>query len=268
MSGDQSIDNDFERKCVEWKKSESKVDFEKINQQIVKWTLDQPGVQEKKVIPEHFDRSSVKSLSKDTFKTKNNKYKYAESASTKFTDTYLKEETPSDLVCRYTSLFLMACKAKKWKIVMAHLKQNPARYPSLFKNTEKKHPLYHQDDHGTNSLLLALQSEQLEICQMMIEIIDAYTLKSVALSPNKTVLKYVTDSMSGSNIQKILIDCIESKIGKNKNNKRKNKKVKRNGSSCGFRFETLDPINWKCIQCDTRVKTNGDMICNNNHYQK
>ena len=27
---DQSIDNDFERKCVEWKKSESKVDLEKI----------------------------------------------------------------------------------------------------------------------------------------------------------------------------------------------------------------------------------------------
>ena len=151
---------------------------------------------------------------------------------------------------------------------MALLKLDPEKYPSLLKNCKKKHPLYHQDDHGTNSLLLALQSEQLEICQMMIEIIDVYTLKSVSLSSNKTLLNYVTDSMSGSNIQKILIECIEAKIGKKKNKKGKNKKVKRNGSSCGFRFETLDPINWKCIQCDTKVKTNGDMISNNNHYQK
>lgn len=276
LSGlDESIDNDFITKCVEWKNVQSTKDLEQTIIKVEKWTLDQPDVQKKKRIKEHFDRSSVKSLSKETFKTKINKYKYAPSASTKFTDTYLEEETPSDLICRNTTLFLMACKANKWNIVMALLKLDPQKYPSLLQNSGKmqsRHPLYHQDDHCTNPLLLALQSEQIEICQIMIEIIDAHTLKTCTIYKDKTILKYVTEEMSGSNSQKLLIECIEAKIGKKKKKKAQNKRVKMKGSSCGFMFQSLDPTNWKCIQCDARVKTRGNddiiFISDNNHYQR
>ena len=263
---DESIDNDFERKCAEWKNDQSKEDPNE-------WILDQPepDVQKKKVIPEHFDRSSVESLSKETFKTKKNKYKYAESASTKFTDTYLEEETPSDLVCRNTTLILMACKANKWNIVTALLKLDPEKYPPfLEKNGKNIHLLYHKDGHGTNALLLALQSEQIGVCQIMIEKIDAETLKKEVVTDKMTALKYVTEEMTGNNSQKLLIDCIEAKIGKKKNKKNHGKNVKKQGSSCGFMFQSLDPVNWKCIECNVFVRTNGDgeISSNNNHYQR
>ena len=284
---DESIDNDFERKCSEWKNDESK---ENSND----WIQDvpRPDVQIKKVIPEHFDRSSVKakSLSKETFKTEENKYKYAESASTKFTDTYLEEETPSDLVCRKTTLFLMACKANKWNIVRALLKLDPEKYPSLFRKSDKEHPLYHVDDHKMNPLFLALKSEQIEICKIMIEKIDTKTLKEKTITEKimiekidaktqkketekknaLTALKYVTEEMMGSNSQKLLIDCIEAKIGKNKNKKNQSKSVKKKGSSCGFMFQSLDPVNWKCMgmKCNVIVRTNadGDISSDKNNY--
>ena len=264
---DESIDNDFERKCSEWKNDQSKEDS-------YDWILDQPkpDVQIKKVIPEHFDSQSVISLSKETFQTKKNKnkYKYAESASTKYTETYLEEETPSDLVCRNTTLFLMACKANKWNIVMALLKLNPEKYPSLFKKCGKKHSLYDLDEHKTNPLILALQSEQIDICKIMIEKVDAETLKKETVTEKKTAMKYVTEEMTGSNSQKLLIDCIEAKIGKNKNKKNQSKSVKKKGSSCGFMFQSLDPVNWKCMKCNVIVRTNADghiSSDNNNHYQ-
>ena len=260
------IHNDFITKCIKWKNDQSK-DLETNNMYI--------DVHKKKVIPEHFDRSSVKSLSKETFKTKNNKYKYAESASTKFTDTYLEEETPSDLICRNTTLFLMACKANKWNIVMALLNLDKKKYPSLLQNIgtiQSRHPLYHLDDHGTNALLLALQSEKIEICQMMIEKIDAHTLRACTILKDKTLLKYVTEEMSGSNSQTLLIESIEAKIGKKKKKKTHNKRGKMKGSSCGFMFQSLDPTNWKCVQCHARVKTSGNddiiFISDNNHYQR
>ena len=74
----------------------------------------------------------------------------------------------------------------------------------------------------------------------------------------------------GNNSQKLLIDCIEAKIGKNRNKKNQSKSVKKKGSSCGFMFQSLDPVNWKCMgmKCNVIVRTNadGDISSDKNNY--
>ena len=102
-----------------------------------------------------------------------------------------------------TTLLLLCCKTKNWNVMKALLELDPEKYPTLFsKDTDKckcksiclcKHHLYFQDDSKANCLHLALEDGQLDICQMIIDKVDVYTLKTCPIDGNKAALKYITE---------------------------------------------------------------------------
>jgi len=148
---------------------------------------------EPEVIPEHFDTESVQSKESKFLVMKNKKTqeaRYSESVTTKSLHT---PDTESFLevnkhFSRNTTLALLCCKTKNWNLMKALLELDPEKYPTLFsKDTEKckckdiclcKHHLYFQDDSKANCLHLALEDGQLDICQMIIDKVDVYTLKT------------------------------------------------------------------------------------------
>ena len=263
--------SDFFEKCQDWNVTEVK----NIQKKILKWTIDQPEIQKRLVNPEHFDNASVISKSNETFKTKKNEYKYAPSASTKFSDTIDMGEAPSKYCCKGTNLLLLASKTKKWNIVKAILSLNPETYSTLFTKGDKKHPLLHKDEQGEDCFYLAIQAKNIEIIKLIVDKIDSKSLKSETLVENKTTFKLLSAMIeSGNTCLEEILSLLVQKTGlKSSTQKKKktvmqsNQKIKIIGSSLGFSFENIGMSSWKCIDCQLQINVDEDfLIQDNNHY--
>ena len=95
----------------------------------------------------------------------------------------------------------------------------PEKYPSLFQAPEaqKKHRLFHQDESKANCLWLALEDGQFDICQMIIDKVDIFTLKSATISGNRNALKVIEDKIKeGADEFEEMKEALENKIGKKK----------------------------------------------------
>ena len=181
----------------------------------------------KELVPEHFDTSSVKSIQcgeedavETTSNSKNIVKKYEtkgeefeiSSDSTKIMNIPSKLEPPNKYFSQNTTVLLLACKTKCWNVVKAILET----YPLLFykddqiKN-QKKHPLYDNDDSKANCLHLAIEDEQTEIYNMIIERVDKFTLKTSPIADNKPALKFVIEKISKNPNSDRLID-LQKKI--------------------------------------------------------
>ena len=114
--------------------------------------------------------------------SKKNEYKYAPSASTKFTETMDVVNVPSKLCCKGTTLMLMAAKANRWVLVESLLKLNPEKYLKLLvKEENKKHPLLYKDEHGQDCLLLAILAGEINIMKLILDKMDSKSLKSTTI---------------------------------------------------------------------------------------
>ena len=234
---------------------------------------DEPNIDKAFKTYDHSDLVSMKS--NETFRTKINEYKYAPSASTKFTETMDVVNVPSKLCCKGTTLMLMAAKANRWVLVESLLKLDPEKYPKLLvKEENKKHPLLYKDEHGQDCLLLAILAGEIDIIKLILDKIDSKSLKSTAIQDNKTTVKVLEDLIQGghANLEEV-VEYVFQKIGGKKTNKKRKKqdiklqKVKLVGKSCRFSFESFDKKSWKCIECDLQISTDEDLITtDNNHY--
>ena len=111
------------------------------------------------------------------------------------------------------------------------------KFPSLFKKEEKgNHPLYFQDESGTSCLREAIKDGQIDICKMIIDEIDLFTLKQGHVSPNKSALKFIED-IKQNHIKQNQYDnheveqlqrYIENKLGKKESKKERKQKNKKN----------------------------------------
>ena len=226
------------------------------------------------LIPEHLDSQSVaKMTSGETFKTKQNKYKYAPS-STKYADTHGDGQIPSKLISKKTNVFILACRTKQWEIVKAILELDPNKYPMLLEITgiggkqASKHPLYHEDDKGNNGFFLilneicSLEKSKVndlhllkELAKLTISHIDAHTLKTKNIQKGKTPLQFIEEKQNDN------LDVVKSLIEKEINPGYKE------GTSCGFKFSSYDSKIWKCIKCKVEVRTNANLQLEDlNHY--
>ena len=157
------------------------------------------GVSEKKIenatqeaIPEHFDTQSIDTNTSNEFFAKRKNFQYSESISIKVINTPESLQPISKHFSRNTTLLLLASKTKSWNIVRAILQLSPEKYPSLFSKEggiQSKHPLYHQDESKSNCLHLAFEDRQLDLCKLIIGNVDQYTLKTMPVVGQKTVLK-------------------------------------------------------------------------------
>ena len=173
----------------------------------------------KGVIPEHFDNDSVHSTGGETFKTRNNHYKYAESTSTRFEQTSANADEITPHYAKSTTLFILACQNNCWGIVKAMLDLNPERYPRLFQDPEPrsqaKHPLFHESDLRGNCLHYAIEDGQLDICKLIIEKVDASTLRTKTIQNNKTAKFIIQEKIDQGNTDfREIKDLIASKIVK------------------------------------------------------
>ena len=152
--------------------------------------------------------------------TRSHEYKYAESAETKIIQTPINPCLHSRHYARNTTLLLLAAKTKSWSVVKAILQLDPEEYPSLLKEVgnQKKHPLYHQDESKANCFHLAIEDFQIDICQMIITLVDVYTLKTIPISGGQTALKFINQKVREGfdDFEKLQISIIR-KIQKNKN---------------------------------------------------
>ena len=108
LDGDDSEAEDKSNGCI----PELDLPTYSLEKKIGQWTVDnikesEPG---KIVEPEHFDQTSVITDSNETFMTKENKYKFAPSASTRIMETHSTVEAQSKHYARGTTLMLLACK--------------------------------------------------------------------------------------------------------------------------------------------------------------
>ena len=71
------------------------------------------------------------------------------------------------------------------------LELNPESYPTLFTNPVNipVHPLYFQDESKSTCLYLAINDSQIDICKMIIQKVDDYTLREIEVVENLTVLE-------------------------------------------------------------------------------
>ena len=261
---------DVEAKCRDWLSKDLSVVPDGIEDPEIDIKLNKKATN---FVPEHLDSQSVAQMtSGETFVTKKNKYKFAPS-STKYADTYY-EDIPSKLISKQTNLFLMACKAKKWKVVSAILSLDPSRYPMLLKNYGKgKHPLYHEDASGQNGFFLILEElctvkkqEQVEILinisKLMISHISNNILNSKHIQKGQTLMKYIKEK-NHKNLNEI------RKVLEGRLNIQTDYINLTRGISCGFDFQSNDSRIWQCMECSVEVSTNTNLIINdNNHYLK
>ena len=179
--------------------------------------------------PEHFDSQSVAS-SNGVFRAKKNEFMYSESVSTKVISTPKVSLQVNKYFSKNTTLLLLASKTKSWNIVRAILQLDPEKYPTLFQSVGqmKKHPLYFQDDSGANCLHLAIEDEQFDIAKVIIDKVDEFTLKTMAVVKNKPALKFIEEMLKmDQNLEELteIKELIEKRIGK--------KKQKRKGTRDG-----------------------------------
>ena len=164
-------------------------------------------------IPEHFDSESVysKATEGESFRTKNNEYRFAKSDSTKVLKTPQEREEVSSFYSRNTTLLLLAAKTKSWNVVKAILELDPEEFPNYLKArpNNKKHPLYDQDDSKANLLHMAIEDGQVDVCLIIIDIVDVYTLKNVPVKDKKTALALIQEKLvSGFEEWSVLKDKI------------------------------------------------------------
>ena len=246
----------------------------------------QSDIDHKNVIMEHLDKASIASISKETFKTKNNHYKFASSVSTKFTETFVTEE-PSKYYCNETNLLLVACKTKNWNVVEALLNLNPDKYPSLFTKGTKRHPLLYRDEDGQDCLIMAINNDQYELVRMLIDRLDVRTLKSELIYGDKTTLTVMSQKVDQlQNVEdEQLLDQLLKKTGQKR--PEKTEVLYSYGKSCGFTFSTRNMRQWTCegehsdqckgsgtgddTLCGLAVTTSDNdeiMITENDHYSQ
>ena len=116
-----SLDNDESEDENQIKGPAIDLEEDCLESKIGRWTANvepqhQEEIKNKVLRPEHFDKTSVLTKSNETFMTKENKYKYAKSASTRFIETHSIIETPSKHYAKRTTLLLLSCRTEKWKI--------------------------------------------------------------------------------------------------------------------------------------------------------
>ena len=104
-------------------------------------------VRDRIVEPEHFDKTSILTDTDETFMTKENRYKYAPSASTRYVETHTEVETPSKYFAKKTTMLLLACKLRKWPLVESLM------------DTYTPNP-NHKDAEGSNSLHLTIKANK------------------------------------------------------------------------------------------------------------
>ena len=111
---------------------------------------------------------------------KEHKYKYAQSASTRFIETHTTVEAPNKLYAKKTTLLLLCCRTGKWKIAASILNLYPV-------------DVRHKDAKGSNPLHLAIQANKPEISEKIIDMMDPFTLKTDIDVDKNHALKLVTD---------------------------------------------------------------------------
>lgn len=225
------------------------------------------------VEPEHFDKTSILTESKETFMTKENRYKYAPSASTRYVETHSEVESPNKYFAKRTTLLLLACRIKKWSLV-----------ESILDNYTPN--VNHKDAQGSNALHLTIKASNADMCKNMINRMKKNELKSEVDIDGKTALKLMTEMiLNGSAHDEF--DYLEEKIlkitGQKKNPYRKHTpqvvvdKTKEQkfqlyrGQSCGFSFECLKPPVWTCRgnNCGVEVTLEKDLtFADLNHYSR
>ena len=265
LDGDDSEAEDKSNGCI----PELDLPIYSLEKKIGQWTVD--NIKESKlgkiVEPEHFDRTSVITDSNETFMTKENKYKFAASASTRIMETHSTVEAQSKHYARGTTLMLLACKFHRWDVVKSLLNSYII-------------DVNHKDADGSNALHLAIVAGEVEICELMINIIEPKDLKSVVNYENKHALNLVCELMEkwtlNSSAQKI-----ENLIYKRTGQKKKTKKIKVDktktqqlillGQSCGFLFQLVGGV-WICLgeNCTVQVMAPGGKLRaeDGNHYTR
>ena len=179
--------------------------------------------------PEHFDSQSVVS-SNGVLRAKKNEFTYLESISTQVVQTPKVSLQVNKYFSKNTTLFLLASKTKSWNIVKAILQLDPDRFPTMFHSVGqmKKHPLYVQDDSGANCLHLAIEDKQFDIARVIIDKVDEFTLKTMSIVKNKTVLKFIQELERLQLNDEELIEVkefVEERIGKKKQKRKGNSEV-------------------------------------------
>ena len=99
--------------------------------------------------------------------TKENMYKYAKRASTRFKETHSIIEAPNKHYAKRTTLLLLSCRTEKWMITECILDHHSGAIDASQK-----------DARGSNALIMAIEANQPDICRKMINIMDTYWLKT------------------------------------------------------------------------------------------
>ena len=256
------------------------VEEDVLQTKIERWTATaepqhQDEIKPKLLRPEHFDKTSVLTKGNQTFMTKENKYRYAQSASTRYIETHSIIETPNKYYAKKTTLLLLSCRTGKWKIVESLLNE----YPNSL-------DINHKDAKGWNALHLAIEANKADICKKMISSIDTYGLKTEVNIDGKNALKLVTENINKGayfyHFKEVEAQILE-KTGQKTNPHRNQQQVVDKsqtqmlrlcrGFSCGFIFECLELPYWTCLgdNCSVRVSLGEDYALDDNdkhHYHK
>ena len=266
VDGDVS-EGEEDKECL----SDLGLPMDDLEKKIGQWTIEgiletNPG---KIVEPEHFDKTSVITDTDQTFKTKQNRYKIAPSASTRFMETHSTVEAPIKHFAKRTTLLLLACKTKRWDVARI-----------LLENYRLE--VNQRDADGTNSLHLVISAIstdtdkdnfKVDLCRLMIESSKDHDLKSEVNADNQNALmllshqrKLVSNDPNDENKLNDL-NMIEKMIIKKTGQKANVHTAQRTpvdktqvqqlrlefGQSCGYQFQLVDGV-WRCRGPDCQVQ--------------
>ena len=265
----------LDEKALNYGTSSNEVDFSENSIESLSEDMNINKIRDKIVEPEHFDKTSFITESKETFMTKEHRYEYAPSASTRYVETHSEVETPSPYFANKTTLLLLACRTKKWELVESLL-------DNYTPNTS------HKDEKGSNALHLAIEANNPYIAKKIIGKMDNNVLKSEVNSTGKTALKLITEMiLNGSPHDEFnsLEKAILQKTGQKQNPYRTPKLSKSEMNvvksktqklqlvrriSCGFTFQYLKPSVWVCAEnnCGVGISVDEDITFKDLNHSK